>query len=108
MYKRADTLWENDTTTQLAHVLADITDDGTMREFLRDILTEKEIIEVSIRLEAARMLHAGNTYADIIARTKLSSRTVARIKNWMRNGSGGYGPVLDRLNRLVRDDRRPC
>lgn len=89
-----DTLWNNDITAQLATVLASIADDVAMKAFLRDVLTEKEIVEISARLEAARMLRAGATYTDIIARTKLSSRTIARIKDWMQNGSGGYATVL--------------
>lgn len=91
-------LWENDITKQLVTALAGIADDAAMKAFLRDVLTEKEITEISARLEAARMLRAGATYTDIIARTKLSSRTIARIKDWMQNGSGGYGQVLDQID----------
>lgn len=93
-----DTLWSNDIAAQLATVLAGIADDVAMKAFLRDVMTEKEIIEVSARLEAARMLRAGNTYSDIIARTKLSSRTIARIKGWMQNGSGGYATVFSQTD----------
>jgi len=57
-------------------------------------MTEKEIIEISARLEAARMLQAGKTYAEITQKTKLSSRTVARISDWLQNGTGGYEVAL--------------
>ena len=69
-----------------------------MENFLRDVMTEKEIIEVSSRLEAARMLQAGNTYTDIVASTKLSSRTVARISDWMKNGCSGYAAALKEIH----------
>ena len=65
-----------------------------MQNFLRDVLTEKEIIEVSARLEAAKMLRAGAKYTNIVAATKLSSRTVARISDWLQNGTGGYDAAL--------------
>lgn len=88
------TVWKQDSTCQLAEALLGIDDLDTMRNFLRDIMTEKEITEISARLQAARMLQQSKTYTDIVATTKLSSRTVARISEWMKNGCGGYASVL--------------
>lgn len=85
---------------QLAEVLCSITDVPTMSNFLRDVMTEKEIIEVSARFEAAKMLTAGETYTAVIKRTKLSSRTVARISDWLQNGTGGYRAALETLEHL--------
>ena len=65
-----------------------------MQAFLRDVMTEKEIIELSARLEAAKMLSDGEKYTDIVATTKLSSRTVARISDWLRSGTGGYKDAI--------------
>ncbi len=87
-------IWELPTTRQFALALAAISDAPTMQSFLRDVMTEKEIIEISARLEAAKMLGAGAKYTEIIEKTKLSSRTVARISDWMRNGQGGYKAAL--------------
>ncbi len=69
-----------------------------MRNFLRDVMTDKEIAEISSRLEAARMLESGSTYDEIVARTKLSSRTIARISEWMKSGCGGYAAALKIIN----------
>lgn len=80
---------------QLAEVLVAIEDKKTMQNFLRDVMTEKEITEISARLEAARMLSGGDTYVAVTAKTKLSSRTVARISDWMQNGCGGYAASLE-------------
>ncbi|QQS69628.1 hypothetical protein IPP75_00565 [Candidatus Saccharibacteria bacterium] len=85
-------------TQQLAEVLTDIAEVPTMQAFLRDVMTEKEIIEISARFEAARMLSAGESYTNIIKRTKLSSRTVARISDWLQNGSGGYRTVIENIH----------
>lgn len=87
-------IWETGTTRQLAEVTAAIDDEKTMQNFLRDILTEKEIIEISARLEAAKMLQQGKKYTEITEKTKLSSRTIARISDWMQNGCGGYEAAL--------------
>ncbi len=89
---------EQEMPEQLAEVLCTITDAAAMQNLLRDVMTEKEIIEVSARFEAAKMLTAGETYASVIRRTKLSSRTVARISDWLQNGTGGYAEALETLH----------
>ena len=87
-------VWEQELTPQFAAALTAITDPTLMRAFLRDVMTEKEITEISARYEAARMLSSGEPYAAIIRRTRLSSRTVARISDWLQNGAGGYTSVI--------------
>lgn len=98
MQDSANTVWTTATTRQLAEVFSDIQDADTMQNFLRDVMTEKEIVEISARLEAAKMLAAGKKYTDIIEKTKLSSRTIARISDWMQNGQGGYAAALQIVN----------
>ena len=91
------TIWESETAQQLAEALLVIDSVKEMQNFLRDVMTEKEIVEISSRLEAAKMLSAGLKYTDIVTKTKLSSRTVARISDWMQNGCGGYDAVLNQI-----------
>ncbi len=105
MTTSVDNLWQSDSTIQLAGTFSRITDETTMRNFLRDVMTEKEIIEIAARLEAARMLRAGATYITIAEKTKLSSRTIARISDWLQNGQGGYAAALDQSG--ARHDHIP-
>jgi TrpR-related protein YerC/YecD len=98
MIKSANKVWESETTRQLADALTAIDDAATMQSFLRDVMTESEIVEIGARLEAAKMLQAGAKYTEIIEQTKLSSRTVARIKEWMNAGCGGYAKVLETIS----------
>lgn len=91
-------VWQDKSAQQFVEVLLAITDKQTMQSFLRDVMTEKEIVEISSRLEAARMLEAGEKYTSIIAKTKLSSRTIARISDWMQNGCGGYAKALSQVS----------
>lgn len=98
MSANSNPVWENAKTQQFAEALASIADIQTMQNLLRDVMTEKEIIEISARLEAARMLQAGSKYTDIIAKTKLSSRTIARISEWLRSGTGGYKVALKTIS----------
>jgi TrpR-related protein YerC/YecD len=88
-------LWQTPQTAQLALVLASLKDEPSIQAFLSDVMTKKEIIEISARLEAAKMLAQGATYDEITRVTKLSSRTIARISDWLQNGAGGYRAALD-------------
>src|SRR5690606_12751169 len=94
MQQETSNIWKDAIPNEFVRALTLITDEDLMRNFLRDVMTEKEIQEISARLEAARMLADGQKYSDIIIKTKLSSRTVARISSWMQNGTGGYAAVL--------------
>ncbi len=98
MTTNANTVWDNEQARQLAETLASISDSCMMQNFLRDVLTKNEIIEISARLEAAKMLQEGKKYTDIAAQTKLSSRTIARISDWLQNGCSGYQAALQTIN----------
>lgn len=99
MVTERQAIWDSYSPQQFATVLAQITDTPLMQNFLRDVMTEKEIIEMSSRFQAACMLREGKKYTEIIEATKLSSRTIARISDWIQNGSGGYSAAIELTNR---------
>jgi TrpR-related protein YerC/YecD len=88
-------IWKRDTPKRLAVALASISAISDMQNLLRDLMTEKEIMEMSARFEAASMLKSGKKYTDITKATKLSSRTIARISEWLKNGEGGYEKTIN-------------
>lgn len=94
MFPNVDTVWKVKKAQHFADALIAISDTPTMQNFLRDILTEKEILEISARFEAAKLLLEGKKYTEIVAKTKLSSRTIARISEWLQNGCNGYQAAL--------------
>ena len=67
------------------------------RRFFRDLLTETEIREFAERWKVARMLSQGLPYTAIEEETGLSSRTIARVHKWVKQGKGGYTMMLRRL-----------
>jgi len=69
------------------------------RKFLRDLLTESELIEFGNRWKAARMLEKRVPYTEIIKETGLSSTTVARVSDWLNGGMGGYKLILKRIKK---------
>jgi TrpR-related protein YerC/YecD len=98
MSQDVSTVWRDEKAQQLVEALLSISDKLTMQNFLRDVMTEKEIVEISARFEAAKMLTEGKKYTEIVAKTKLSSRTVARISEWLQNGCNGYQAALNSVH----------
>ncbi len=92
--KNSNKIWADKAKLNFANSLTGIRDADLMMSFLGDIMTQKEITEISARLEAAKMLTRGENYNLITDKTKLSSRTVARISKWLKNGYGGYEKVI--------------
>ena len=71
--------------------------DDCMR-FFEDICTVTEVIEMSKRLCAAKMLSDDLSYVDIIEKTGLSSATISRVKRCLTYGSDGYADVIKKLD----------
>jgi TrpR-related protein YerC/YecD len=90
--------WKNQKTEELIKALLKLKNPGEARQFLRDLLTEQEIIEFGNRWKAVRMLDAGKTYLTIRKETKLSEKTIARISKWLKSGTGGYKLMLKKIN----------
>ena len=67
------------------------------RNFFEDICTESEILEMSRRLKAAKMLSDGVVYSEIAAKTGLSTATISRVNHCIKYGNGGYLKVLERM-----------
>lgn len=90
-------IWKSSEAEDLVAALLTIDTPELMKSFLRDIMTEKEITELSTRLKAAKMLIDSAKYTDVVQITGLSSRTIARISNWIKKGNGGYREVITNL-----------
>ena len=74
------------------------------KHFLKDLCTESEIIEMSRRLKAARMLNDGTVYSEISSQTGLSTATISRVNHCVKYGSEGYVKVIKKLK--LEDKKR--
>ncbi len=68
------------------------------RRFFDDVATIKEVIDLSARLEVARMLDSGAVFSEISKETGASSATISRVNKCLTYGEGGYKTVIDRIN----------
>ena len=62
--------------------------------FLRDLLTIKEMEEFANRLEMAKLLKQGLSYKAIAKKLGVSTTTVTRVALWLFRGCGGYKKVI--------------
>lgn len=69
-----------------------------MKNVLLDLLSQNEILEVSRRLQAWKMLMDWINYNDIAKVTWMSSTTIARISKTIKSWSGGYAKAYELLN----------
>jgi len=90
--------WENQKTRDLYKAILALKTAGEARRFLRDLLTEDELMELGNRWLAARLLAEKETYKAIQEKTGLSERTIARIAKWLKQGMGGYKLMINRFN----------
>ena len=69
------------------------------KKFLRDLLTESELVEFGNRWKAAKMLSENILYTEVEKETGLSSTTVARVSKWLNKGKGGYKLMVKRTKK---------
>ena len=81
----------------LLRALVSLDDPTAALALLQDLCTPRELEDLSQRLEVARMLDAGVSFARIQAATGASATTVARVARCLKYGTGGYRRVLDVL-----------
>ncbi len=82
----------------LLKVLAGITDPDKIFALLEDLFTVREIKDTSQRLDVARMLREGSSYAVIEKATGASATTIARVSKALNYGAGGYQCAFDVLD----------
>lgn len=67
--------------------------------FMRDLCTEAELLEMAKRWKVAQLLDKGYPYSDIEKQTSMSTTTIARISKWLSQGMGGYQIMLAKFRR---------
>jgi TrpR-related protein YerC/YecD len=72
--------------------------------FFEDACTIKEILDVSQRLKAAKMLSSGANYADISRETGMSTATISRVSKCLEYGAGGYRLAIERVDAPLSSD----
>ena len=64
-----------------------------------DLCTVHEIQAIAQRMQVAEMLDRKCTYIEIAEKTGASTATISRVNRCLIYGAGGYGTVLDRMEK---------
>jgi len=87
----------NENTALLVQALLSLKDEESCRNFLEDLLTTRELMDLSQRLMVATLLHEKLVYNEIAQRTGASSATISRVNRAYTYGAGGYAAVIPGL-----------
>lgn len=66
--------------------------------FFEDLCTAKELMDMAQRFEVASLLHQGNNYASISAKTGASTATISRVNKSVLYGNDGYKTAIERID----------
>ena len=81
---------------QLYEIFAKVRTPEDARLLLDDLCTNKEVEQMAQCAYAAKLFLEGNTYAQIIEKTDISSATLSRVSRCINYGGGGYAKFVER------------
>ena len=90
---------KNPQTELLVKALLSLENEDECYRLMEDLLTMREIRDLSQRLEVAVLLRDKVTYNDIVERTGVSTATIGRVNRALSYGTGGYAAVLDKITK---------
>ena len=88
---------KNSQTDLLVKAILSLENEEECYRLMEDLLTMREIRDLSQRLEVAVLLRDKATYNDIVEKTGVSTATIGRVNRALSYGTGGYAQVLDKI-----------
>ena len=95
---------KNQQNDLLVKALLSLENEEECYRFMEDLLTMREIRDLSQRLEVAMLLSQKVTYNEIVERTGVSTATIGRVNRALSYGSGGYETVIEKLSEGIAND----
>lgn len=90
--------WHTEATDRLIKAIARVKTEEECYALMEDLCTIKEIIDISQRLEVARLLDQNKNYLEITKQTGVSTATISRVNKCLEYGSGGYKLAINKLS----------
>ena len=87
--------FHSDLTDKLMDTISKLKTKKECYDFFEDVCTIKEILDMSKRLEAAKLLSEGMNYKQVISKIDISSATLSRVSRALNYGTGGYKKVIN-------------
>ena len=90
---------KNERADLLAKAFLSMKDEEECYRLFEDLVTIREVQDLSSRMEIAVMLSEKVTYGEIVEKTGASTATIGRVNRALNYGAGGYERVLERLKK---------
>lgn len=90
---------DSESVKLLVKAIMTLENEEECRAFLEDIMTTKEILDISQRVVVAKMLSEQAVYNKIAEETGASTATISRVNRSFSYGTGAYKTVLARLEK---------
>ncbi len=95
-------LHENAGYKLLISAILAIDNEDECNAFLEDLMTRKELNDITQRLEVAKMLSEQTVYNKIVEQTGASTATISRVNRSYIYGAGGY----DKIFAKIKEDQK--
>ena len=92
-------IFDNEGVKLLVKAFMMLESEEECKAFLEDIMTTKEILDISQRIVVAKMLSEQAVYNKIAEETGASTATISRVNRSYSYGTGAYKTVLERLDK---------
>ena len=70
--------------------------------FFEDVATINELKALAQRMHVAQLLNEKKVYTEIAEKTGASTATISRVNKCLNYGPGGYGLILERLEKIKK------
>lgn len=90
-------IFDREDTEILLKALVSLESEAEARLLLEDLLTAKEVADLTQRLRVAQLLLKDENYATVSQETGASSATISRVNRCVVYGGGGYETILQKL-----------
>lgn len=83
----------------LAKTISSLNNPTEVAHFLKDLLSEPEVLMLAKRLQIAEFLMAGMTYGQIREDLKVAFNTIAKVQTWLETYGQGYRTAIGRITK---------
>lgn len=83
----------------LIQAIGSLKNSSEIGNFLRDLMTVKELEDISQRWQIVLLLNQKLAYLEIAKQVGVSTTTVTRVALWLHHGKGGYLTAISRLKK---------
>lgn len=95
---------QTDLFIKLAKALSLLHNSEEIAHFLKDLLTEAEVLMLARRLQIAESLIDGLTFDQIRTNLKAGPNTIAKVQTWLELYGEGYRTVINRGSKKDRHE----